>query len=34
MPSEDGDILAGLHDDGPQVIYVSATSDEDDSQAS
>lgn len=33
VPSEDGDILAGLHDDdGPQVIYVSSTSD--DAQAS
>ena len=32
-PSQDGDILAGLHDDdGPQVIHISAT--EDDTQAS
>lgn len=32
LPSEDGDILAGLHDDGPQVIHLSAT--DDDAQAS
>jgi len=28
LPSEDGDILAGVHDDGPQVIHVSATDDD------
>jgi hypothetical protein len=33
MPSEDGDILAGMHDDGPQVIHLSAASG-DDTQAS
>ena len=32
LPSEDGDILAGMHDDGPQVIHLSAT--DDDAQAS
>ncbi|MGE5501358.1 MAG: hypothetical protein ACM3W4_05480 [Ignavibacteriales bacterium] len=32
LPSEDGDILAGVHDDGPQVIHISAT--DDDAQAS